>query len=184
MQAKEKGCSVYEICNEMVSKIELEESNIIFLPFLFGTNVSSDSKSAFIGLKGWHTKAHVLKAVYEGIVLSHRYHLERLMYFRPKPESILISGGAARSEIWVQIFADALQIPIEVVKGSELGTLGAAICAGVATNNFESFESAIKNMVKISYICTPDPEKKEIYERKYSAYKKILKQLEPVWKYL
>lgn len=182
--AKEKGVSVYEICNEMVSKIEPEETNIIFLPFLFGTNVDPDSKSTFIGLKGWHTKAHVLRSVYEGIVLCHRYHLERLLAFRSRPKSILISGGAARSKVWVQIFADALQIPIEVVKGSELGALGAAICAGVATRDFESFESAAQNMVEISYTCTPNPEKKAVYEKKYDLYTTIIKQLEPVWKKL
>jgi L-xylulokinase len=183
-KAAENGCFAYDVCNEMVSKIEQEESNIIFLPFLFGTNVSPDSKSAFIGLKGWHTKYHVLKAVYEGIVFSHRYHIERLLSFRKKPESILISGGAARSKVWVQIFANVLQIPIEVVKGSELGSLGAAICAGVAVGCYESFESAVKKMVEISYICSPDPGKKEMYDRKYFAYRNILTQLEPVWKFL
>lgn len=183
-EADDKGISVYNVCDEMISGILPEESEIIFLPFLFGTNVDLDSKSAFIGIKGWHSKVHLLRAVYEGIVFSHLYHFERLMAFRQKPKTIRISGGAAHSKVWVQIFSDSFQIPIEVVQGSELGALGAAICAGVALNFYKSFEEAAEDMVKISYTCSPNPRNSKIYEKKYSAYKSILMQLAPIWKTL
>lgn len=182
--AEERCVPVYKICDEIVSKIQPEESNIIFLPFLFGTNVEADAKASFIGIKGWHTRDHLLRSVFEGVVFGHLYHFNRLLAYRPKPEAIRISGGASRSRVWVQIFADAFQIPIEVVRGSELGALGAAICAGVATNVFESFKTAAEGMVEISYTCMPNPDKKEIYEKKYSNYLNIIKQLAPVWKNL
>lgn len=182
--AKENGISVFDICNNTVSQIEPEENNIIFLPFLFGTNVDSDAKASFIGLSSVHTRANILRSIYEGIVLCHLYHFEKLLTLRQRPEAIRISGGASKSRVWVQIFADALQIPIEVVKGEELGALGAAICAGVATGIFKSFEHAVKDMVEIDYTCHPDPGKKEIYKKKYTAYKAIIKQLEPIWKSL
>lgn len=179
--AKENGISVFDLCNDMVSLIEPEENSILFLPFLFGTNADADAKAAFIGLNGSHTKANMLRAVYEGIVLGHLYHFEKLLAFRNKPEAVRISGGASRSRIWVQIFADALQIPIEVVKGAELGALGAAMCAGVAAGIFESFEQAARGMVEVGYTCRPNQHKDEIYKKKYSAYKHLIKQLSPVW---
>jgi L-xylulokinase len=182
--AKEKDISVFTLCDDMVSSIKPEDINIIFLPFLFGTNVDADAKACFIGLNGWNTKAHVLRAVYEGVVFSHFDHINKLLTYRKAPKFIRISGGASRSKVWVQIFADVFQIPIEVTKATELGTLGAAICAGVATNYFESFESATESMVEIDCVCTPNPHNKEIFNKKYQTYKKAIEHLKPLWKEL
>ncbi len=182
--AEENGLSVFDLTNDMVAQIEPEENKLLFLPFLFGSNAAPDAKACFIGLSGSHTKANLLRAVYEGIVFSHLYHFEKLLASREAPQSVRISGGASRSRVWVQIFADVLQLPVEVVKGAELGTLGAAICAGVAAGIYPSFEKAAGSMVEVAYTCQPDPGKKTVYEKKYTAYKLLVKQLEPVWKCL
>ena len=130
--ARTGGGSVYELCNSLVAQTRPDESGVVFLPFLYGCNVSLDGKAGFFGLDGWQTRGHVLRAIYEGIVFSHRWHMERLLQFRPPPERIRLSGGAARSEVWVQMFADILQTPVEVPSGTELGAFGAAIGAAVA----------------------------------------------------
>jgi len=80
------------------------------------------------------------------------------------------------------MFADILQIPIEVVKTKELGALGSAICAGIAVGEFESFKEATDKMVEVDYVCKPDPSKKDIYDKKYDLYKKIIEALDPIWK--
>ena len=49
--------------------------------------------------------------------------------FRPSPEVIRLTGGAARSAVWMQMFADIFQVPVEIPDGSELGALGAAVAA-------------------------------------------------------
>jgi L-xylulokinase len=106
------------------------------------------------------------------------------MAYRGKPPAIRIAGGAARSKAWVQIFADVLQTPIEVTTGTELGALGAAICAGVATGHFKSFESAADSMVEVAYSCSPNPSYEEIYPEKYKLYQEIIGALTPIWKKL
>jgi L-xylulokinase len=83
-------------------------------------------------MTGRHTRAHVLRAIYEGVVFSHKYHLERLLKLRDAPRAIRMSGGVTRSQAWVQLFADVLQLPVELTEAEELGTLGAAMCAMVA----------------------------------------------------
>ena len=178
---EEEGGSIYRICDEMVSQVDPEDSQIIFLPFLFGTSSGENEKACFIGMKGWHTKSHVIRAIYEGVVFSHLYHINRLLKHRARPEAVRISGGASRSKVWVRIFADILQMPVEVVKGTELGTFGAAICAGVAANHFSSFKDAVDSMLKVAYICTPSIEKMEIYGEKYSLYKEAIRLLRPLW---
>lgn len=84
----------------------------------------------------------------------------------------------------MQMFADILQLPVEVVEGTEQGTLGASICAGVATKHFESFSEAAQSMVKISKTYTPNEQHQAIYEQKYQAYLEVLEALQPLWKKL
>jgi L-xylulokinase len=179
--AMKKGESVYELCNELVGSVKPEDSNITFLPFLYGSNVSPDAKSCFMGITGWHGRAHVLRAIYEGVVFGHMTHVERILKFRDMPETIRLTGGAAQSEEWIQIFADIFQTPVEIPDGTELGALGAAIAASVAVGSYSSYEDAIKAMVKFSRIQQPDKSKKDIYQAKYERYKKILAALEPIW---
>ncbi|MGL5514527.1 MAG: FGGY-family carbohydrate kinase, partial [Sporomusa sp.] len=183
-QCKASGQSVYDYINQLIVTVEPEEAKIVFLPFLYGTNVNADAKACFIGINGWHKKAHILRALYEGVVFCHKAHIDKLLAYRPKPKAIRIAGGAAKSKAWVQIFADVLQTPIEVTTSTELGTLGAAICAGVATKHFDSFEAAAMSMVKVEWVCTPDLRKKEVYERKYGNYQAVVAQLDGLWKTL
>ncbi len=176
--------SVYDACNDLVAGISPHDSQIMFLPFLYGSNVEADAKACFLGLKGWHHNAHVLRALYEGVVFSHKMHIEKLLAYRNMPQVARITGGAARSEVWCQIFADVLQIPIEIMSGTELGTLGAAMCAGVATGHFPSLESAANNMVHVVRTILPNSENKTVYEKKYDTYKKTLETLSSLWKHI
>lgn len=177
--AEHGGRSVYDLCNEWVARVAPEESHVTFLPFLYGTNVGWDAPACFLGLKGWHRREHLLRAIYEGVVFAHRSHIEKLLAYRDPPRSIRLTGGAARSAVWVQMFSDGLQLPIEVTAGSELGTLGAAICAGVATQHFDSFERAVARMVHVARTYTPDVTKKHVYAQKYAAYREAIAALEP-----
>lgn len=181
--AKEEGGSVYDITNEWVSSIEPQDNNIIFLPFLNGSNEDPLAKGTFIGLTAFHSKKHMLRAVYEGIVFSHLTHVNKLLKNREKPSSIRLSGGAANSEVWVQIFADALQIPIDTIGDRELGAQGAAMAAGIAAGIYDSYEEAIDKTVKITNTVYPRPEYKEIYEEKYQTYRAVIDSLDGVWKH-
>lgn len=176
------GRNIYQLCNEMVGSLEPEKASVIFLPFLYGTNVNAEAKSCFIGLSYYHEKAHLVRAIYEGVVFSAMMHIEKLMQFRKDmPKAVRISGGASRSEEWVQIFADALQLPIEVSDAKELGTMGVAMCAAVGVGAIESYEEAVRRFVKIKYICQPNPKKKDIYQKKYELYKKLVKNMDKQW---
>jgi len=173
--------SVFDVCNELVGSIKPNESDIVFLPFLYGANVPVPAKSCLLGLEGWHRRAHVLRAIYEGIVFGHNTHLQRLLNFRDAPEVIRFTGGAARSEVWVQMFADCFQIPIEIPEGSELGALGAAIAAGVACGMYDGYPEAVAAMTRIARRQDPDPALKDVYAEKYEKYHKMVSILAPAW---
>ena len=94
------------------------------------------------------------QAIYEGICFSHRYHIEKLLKYLSPPEAARIAGGASKSYEWAQMFADVLQMPIEVPKTSELGTLGAVICAAVGAGYYPNVDEAVAGMVKIAGVVT------------------------------
>jgi L-xylulokinase len=123
----------------------------------------------------------MLRAVYEGIVFSHLTHVKKLLKNREIPNSIRLSGGAANSKVWVQIFADAFQIPIDTVADKELGAQGAAIAAGIAVGIYKDYSDAIKRTVKITDTVYPQAENEQIYKDKYATYRRVIDSLNHVW---
>jgi len=172
--AEQQGKSVYDVCNELVAATEPGDADIVFLPFLYGTNVEGNVKSCLAGLEGWHRRGHVLRAIYEGIIFGHNTHLQRLLQFRDAPEVIRFSGGAGRSQEWVQMFSDCFQIPVEIPAGTELGALGAAIAAAVAVGCYSDYAEAVEAMTGIARRHEPDPGKRELYDAKYQRYKEVI----------
>ncbi len=178
-----KGKSVYSFCKELFQTTEPSDS-LIFLPFLLGSNVDADASACFIGLNANHTRGDMVRAIWEGVVFSHRWHYDRLMKLTSQPSCISLTGGVTKDSDWVQIYADCMQLPVQIPNGSELGALGAAIGAAVATNSYSSFESACDSMVKFGRVTQPNIAMKSYYDKKYSKYLTLLKALKPVWKEL
>lgn len=178
---KAEGKSIYDYTNAAVEAIAPEDSSVIFLPFLNGSNEDPQARGSFLGLTAYHDRAHMLRAVYEGIVFSHTTHVRRLLANRSRPDAIRLAGGAANSPVWVQMFADMLQIPIETVTCQEQGILGAAMAAGVGSGVFESYGAAAAGLVRIGSRVLPRGEYAQVYERKYRAYRAVVEALNPVW---
>lgn len=170
----------YDSVNVAVEGIAPEDSNVIFLPYLYGTNCSV-SKGAFLNLTNKTTEAQMLRAVYEGVAFSHKMHVDRLLALREKPISIRIAGGAVKSDVWLQIFADVLNIPLEVVSTDELGTLGAAMAAAVCAGVYRDYPEAAKSMVNCRKTIFPNPSRKESYHKKYVAFTSVIDALSQVY---
>lgn len=180
--AKAGGKNIYEIVDEWVEEIPPETFVPVFLPFLMASNVHPNAKGSFIGLNVSHSRKHMARSVFEGIAFCHRYHLERLLATRDEPpKAIRLSGGAAKAAVWAQMFADVMQLPVEIVKADEAGALGCAIAAAVATGTYGSLDEAVREMSDISEALAPDASKKEIYDRKYRIYVKTIECLDGLW---
>ena len=92
-----------------------------------------------------------------------------------------MAGGAANSEVWVQMFADILGFPIETVDAKELGALGCGMAAAIAAGVYKDYEDAAKHMVHVSGRVEPNPQMHEIYQKKYEKYYAVSKALATVW---
>lgn len=175
------GRRIYDYLDDSVQSVEPGESNVYFLPFLYGSNTHPLGKAAFIGLTEFHNRAHLARAVYEGVAFSHRMHIERLLKARQRPAAIRMGGGAVNSRVWVQMFADVLNIPIETIKTKELGALGSAMAAAVAAGKFKDYEEAVDEMVHIGGMVYPNPKAVKIYQEKFETYSLICNALDSIW---
>lgn len=180
--SKQHGTSIYETMNAWVEDIPPEEFVPIFLPFLMSSNVHPNAKGTFVGITVNHTRKHLLRSVYEGIAFCHRYHMEKLLETRNDPPiSIRLAGGAARSSVWTQIFADVLQLPIETSSTNETGALGCAIAGAIAVGEYKTLSEAAGKMCSLSKPVLPRSEYAKLYNQKYDLYKKTIACLDPLW---
>ena len=111
-----------------------------------------------------------------------RLDLEHLLVSRAdRPKVIRLTGGVAKSKVWTQIFADVMNLPIEIVDVNETGALGCAIAAATATGEYRDMKEAASKMSRITTRVEPIPENVAIYNKKYDLYRKTADALNSVW---
>lgn len=181
-EAAEAGLSIFEFAERMARHIAPEDCDLVFLPFLFGSNYNPEARACFAGFSARHTRAHMIRAVLEGIVFSHKTHIDKLLATRTPPLAVRLTGGAARSREWVQMFADVIGLPVETVLASEPGALGCAMSAAVASGTYRDLREAAAHMVKLGSRFEPDSAKAGMYLKKYKLYKDIADSLDHSWK--
>ncbi|WP_137601697.1 FGGY-family carbohydrate kinase [Paucilactobacillus nenjiangensis] len=181
--ANENHKSIYDILEDFLNHTDAKFSRVIFFPFLYGSNVNPDAEGAYIGIQSSTTKSAMVRAVYEGIVFAHRYHIEQLVkVLDHKPKAIRLSGGGTNSKAWVQMFSDILNIPIQLVEATEIGGLGGAIGSAVGSSVYPNIETAIKKMVHLRSETLPNSKQSAIYDQKYQMYLKLLNSLDNSWR--
>lgn len=171
------GKEAYRQADALVEGLAPADCRTLFFPFLYGSNETGMDSAAFLGLQASQDRAHLLRAVFEGVAFSHRTHIERLLKHNPNLRSIRLAGGAGNSAVWVQMFADVLGLPVEVVQAAELGAKGAAMAAAVAAGVYADFREAARAMVTISQTVRPDSARKAVYEEKYARYRRAAEAL-------
>ncbi|WP_292138433.1 FGGY-family carbohydrate kinase, partial [Mesorhizobium sp.] len=126
----EAGKSPFELCSELVASVDPNSDIPIYHPFLYGSQQNGHARAGFYGIAGWHSRAHLLRALFEGVAFEHKRHVETLHRAGADFDQVVLSGGGSRSSVWPQIFADVLGVPVTVARSRETGALGAAIAAG------------------------------------------------------
>lgn len=179
-QAEESGISPFILVNEEVEAVIKDDSRVIYHPFLYGSPYGEHMPGGFFGLRGWHSRGHLLRALMEGVVFNHKRHIDTLRSSFDF-ERIRLTGGGSKSEIWSQMFADALGVNVEVTAAEEAGALGAAICAGVGTSVYDSLTEAVERTVRVQRTHEPDPDTQERLAEAYETYTYLAEVLEPVW---
>lgn len=154
-EAQATGEDPFALCNRLAAEADPERDLPVFHPFLYAGPVPG-ARGGFSAMGAWHSRGDLVRALYEGVAFGHRAHFEILDPNR-RFHTATLSGGAAKSKLWAQIFADALGMTLRLSDCTETGARGAAIAAAVGAGVFESFDAATRVMAHHTSEITPDP---------------------------
>lgn len=181
LEAQRRGISKFDVVNEAVASLPPGGTDVIYHPFLGSPNVHPRGRAGFFNLAQGHTFADLARAVYEGITFIHKWHVDRLRAAGCQINKVRLSGGGAKSDVWSQMFADVLEVPVEVVAASEIGALGAALAAGVGAGIFADYATAFKEAVKIRATFEPNPSASVAYRRRYEEWLSLIELMKQHW---
>ncbi|MGN6582836.1 MAG: FGGY-family carbohydrate kinase [Rhizobiaceae bacterium] len=162
----------FERVEALIAGIPIGAEGVTFLPYLSDSGiiapvVDQRARAGFHGLTPRHHRGHLMRAVYEGVVLAMRDLLEVLP---GGGNEILLTGGGAASRLWTQMIADALGSTVLVPAGTEFGARGAALLAGTAIGWFPSIRAASLSTRRIERRHAPDPATKPAWDAAFMAY--------------
>ena len=156
---------------------------LTFLPYLAGErtpHVDPAARAAFAGLSLRHDRGALVRAVLEGVAFGLRDSLELLRAIGVEPESARVSGGGARSELWLRIVASVLELPLERTAAEEGAAFGAALLGGVAAGVFADVQEAVAATVRVRDTIEPEPEWIEPYAHAYRRFRSLYPALRPL----
>ena len=156
---------------------------LTFLPYLTGErtpHADPHARAAFAGLTLRHDRGALVRAVLEGVAYGLRDSLELLRKLGVDPNAGHVSGGGARSELWLRILASVLDLPIRRAATDEGSAYGAALLGGVAAGVFRDVHEAVTTCVRLLNTVEPDPRWCAAYEHGYRRFQLLYPALRPM----
>jgi xylulokinase len=150
---------------------------LTFLPYLQGERTphrDASLRAAFLGLSLAHSRAHMTRAVLEGVCFALRDSLEILTELGLAPAVLLLTGGGAKSPFIRQLQADVFGLPVTTVNREEGGSYGAALLAAVGTGAFPDLQTAAQRTLSRQPPASPNREVHKAYEPIYDRFRKRL----------
>ena len=152
-------------------------NGLLALPYLSGVLTpywDSNARGVLFGLSPQHGKAHLYRAILEGLALEQRLSTtgaEAAMGTRT--DRFRLMGGGTKSRLWCQIVADVLERPVEIAREAEATCLGAGMLAAAGAGLFPDIQTAADAMSRGGQVYDPEPAQSARYSRLYDVYKDI-----------
>lgn len=160
---------------------------LVFLPYLTGERCpypDPTARGAWVGLTVRHRRAHMIRAVLEGITCGMRDQIELMRAAGVRISEVRASGGGAASQWWRQLQADMYNANVVTVNTREGGALGVALLAAVGTGVYASVPEACSVAIKVGTKRVPDKPARRIYDAAYPAYQSLYRSLQGEFKTL
>lgn len=170
-EAEKQGVDTYEILNGMAESVPAGCEGLLFLPYLSGERTpypDPDARGVFFGLSLRHTRAHLVRAVLEGVTYGMKDSLELMRGLGIEPSEVVASGGGAKSPFWRGLMADIFNARIVTNNATEGAAYGAAILAGVGAGVYENVEAACARTLRNE--SEQDPANPGVYADFYPHY--------------
>ncbi len=179
-EAKVAGKDPYEALTAQAASAPPGCEGLIYLPYLMGErtpHLDPMARGVFFGLTARHTRAHVIRAILEGVAFSLRDSLEIFRDMGVASEQIRASGGGGRSPLWRQIQADVFGREMVTINATEGSAYGAALLAATGTGRYSNVQEACRASIRVTDRCEPDPSRARMYDEQYQIYRKLYGQL-------
>ena len=186
-EAAERGVPAETLLDELLAQTEAGAGGLVLQPFwnpVLG-ETGPEGRGSIVGFKDFHTRAHVYRALIEGLAFALRSGKERIERRTKTPIScIRLSGGGAQSDQVAQIVADVLNLPVERFDDCEASGRGATMVAAAAMSWYPSITAACEAMVGETHRITPDSEAAQRYQALYEGqYRPLYGKLKPLFEH-
>lgn len=182
-EAKQRGVDVYQLLGEMAREVPVGSDGLLVLDYFQGNrspHTDPHARGAISGLSLSHGPEHLFRAIMEGICYGTEDILERMRSRDFEPKLLVVSGGPANSELWMQMHADVSNMPITFPTVSEGPVLGAAIQASVGAGIYPDLPTAVKSMVSFDRTIEPDAARHEEYQFWLQRYRDLYRGVRDV----
>ncbi len=183
--SEKMGVAAEQLFDKSITTIPPGSEGLMLQPYWSpGVKVPGpEARGAIIGFSDIHTRAHVYRAILEGIAYGLRDGKESIEKKTKDPiKELMVSGGGSQSAVAMQLTADIFNMPAIRPHTYETSALGAAINAAVGVGIYSDYEEAVSAMCRHGEVFEPIPENVALYESLYKqGYKKMYKQLKPIY---
>lgn len=175
-QAEALKTSPYVLMDQMASEIPPGADRLLYLPYLMGErtpHLDPDCRGVFFGLSNVHTRAHLIRAVMEGVSYSLKDCLDIILSMGISLNAVAVCGGGASSSLWRQILSDVCGIGLHTVTQTDGAAFGAAILAAVGCGQYSCVEEAGRQIVRTDKKAFPEKSASVLYQARYPLYKAL-----------
>lgn len=174
--ARERGGNSFEQLSREAGDVPAGSEGLTFLPYMAGERSplwNPAAKGVFFGLDYTKTRAHMARAVMEGVAYSVRHNIEVAQSRGARVGELRAMGGSANSLVWTQLKADVLGHAFVVPDSDNATTLGAALLAGVGVGAYADYDEAVARTVRIRRRHEPNAALKGVYDEGYARYRAL-----------
>jgi xylulokinase len=156
---------------------------LLWTPYLMGErapHLDPHARAALVGLTASHTRAHIIRAILEGVAFSLRDTLTIFEEMDLPVETIRLGGGGARSALWREIQAQVYGRGVQVVEAEEGAAYGAALLAGVGSRRWSSVDEACAEVVRVASEVEPDKHAAALMNSRYEKFRELYPALRTI----
>jgi xylulokinase len=178
------GRDPYARLTEEAASVAPGSDGVFWVPYLMGErtpHLDPNARAALLGLSASSTRAHVVRAILEGVAFSLKDTFTIFDELRVPVERVRLGGGGARGELWRQIQADIYAHEVELVEAEEGAAYGAAILAGVGAGLWHSVDEACDAVVRVARRVAPDAKNSALLQKSYQTYRRIYPALREIF---
>lgn len=182
--ASQNGRDPYDVLAEEAGTAPAGSAGLFWLPYLMGERTphcDPNARAALVGLTASHTRAHVVRAILEGVAYSLKDTFTIFEEMQIPVTRIRLGGGGARSALWRQIQADVYGREVEIVEAEEGAAYGAAILAGAGAGAWTSVDEACDAVIRVASRVTPTVQGTNTMQSGYRIYREIYPALHQVF---